>query len=148
MKLQRTILITILMLVIGSILPMNLSANDEMSVMTAHYDSKFARDWILVVYELTRDNEINAPAASRVYAYTAIALYEGVVNGMPENFSIGGQIGGLALLPYPEEGLVYDFPSVANASISTVVTGLFEEAGAGDETPDTRFVGNARFSWR
>ena len=38
------------------------------------------------------------------------------------------------LLPYPEEGLVYDFPAVANESIATVVTGLFEEAHAEDET--------------
>jgi len=89
---------------------------------------------MLEVYELVRDNEINAPAASRVYAYTSIALYEGLVNGMPSNFSISGQIGNLALLPYPEDDLVYDFPAVANESLTTVVTGLFEEANASDDT--------------
>lgn len=111
-----------------------LSAQGNSSLLVENYDSTLARDWVLEVYELVRDNEINAPAASRVYAYTSIALYEGLVNGMPANFSIGGQISSLSLLPYPEDGLVYDFPAVANESIATVVTGLFEEADADDGT--------------
>lgn len=118
------------------IAPINF-AQDEFSYIW-DADATFANDWMLQVYELVRDNGINAPGASRIYGYTAIAMYEGFVNGMLENFSIGGQMERLPLLPYPDEDLVYDYPSIANASISTVVTGLMEEANASDETTFTR----------
>ncbi len=114
-------------LLFGSIMPVPTHAQDGASVLTADHDPKLATDWMLLIYELVRDEVVNAPAASRVYAYSAVALYEAVVFGMPDNFSIGGQLAGLPLLPYPEDGLEYDWPSVANASISTVVRGLFED---------------------
>jgi len=110
-------------------------AQDEaVSVPTAEHDAKIATDWMYLLYTLVRDETINAPAASRFYAYAGIALYEAVVPGMPSNFSIGGQVEGLGMLPYPKDGLVYDYPSVANASLATVISGLFEEANASDDT--------------
>lgn len=121
-------------LIIGVVMPLQLAAQDDSSVLTADLDSSIAREWMHTLYELVRENKINAPAASRVYAYTSISLYEAVVFGMPDNFSLGGSIQGLPLLPYIEEGEVYDYPSIANASIATMMTGLFEEANAGEET--------------
>ncbi|MEQ8674073.1 MAG: vanadium-dependent haloperoxidase [Aggregatilineales bacterium] len=97
----------------------------QRSIPTANYDSQFAADWMLFTYELVRGETVNAPAASRVYAYTAIALYESVVFGMPSNFSVAGQMDGLDALPYPASGEVYDWLSVANGSISTVLHSLF-----------------------
>lgn len=125
-------LFALTILLIAIIAPVNLAQSESVSVW--EYDATFANDWMMEVYGLVRDNNINAPGASRIYAYTAIAMYEGLVNGMPENFSIGGQMEGLPLLPYPEDEFVYDYPSIANASISTVVTGLMEEANASDDT--------------
>lgn len=118
-----------LLLMLSIAQPINLTAQDEEeeSVPTAEYDADIATDWVKFVYELVRDEAVNAPAASRVYAYTGVALYEAVVAGMPINFSIGGQVQDLPLLAYPEEGLVYDWPLVANASVSTVVHHLFSE---------------------
>jgi membrane-associated phospholipid phosphatase len=105
------------------------------SVPTAEHSAQIAHDWMFLLYQLVRDESINAPAASRFYAYAGVALYEAVVPGMPDNFSIVGSVqGNLRLLPYPEEGLIYDFPSVANASLATVLTGLFEQAEAAPET--------------
>jgi hypothetical protein len=52
-----------------------------------------------------------------------------VVNGIPTHSSIGGQLEGLNLLPYPEDGAVYDWRAVANGSVSTVVHALFSESG-------------------
>lgn len=109
-------------------------AQEVESVLTAEHDAQIANDWMLKLYELVRDENINAPAASRFYAYAGVALYEAVVPGMPSNFSIGGQVDGLALLPYPEDGLEYDYPSVANASLATVIHDLFEESGSSEST--------------
>lgn len=122
-----------LILLIGTLVPFTSVAQTGNSVLTEEYDSQLARDWVLTVYELVRDYKVNPPSAARIYAYTGVALYEGVVNGMPLNFSIGGQLQGLALLPYPEESLTYDFPAIANATVSTVLTGLFQERNADDE---------------
>lgn len=130
MTLKKLIILAILLCLI--LVPANMAQEESTSVW--EYDSTFANDWMLQVYELIRDNGINAPGASRIYSYTSIALYEGLVNGMVDNFSIGGQMDGLPLLPYPDDGEVYDYPAIANASISTVVTGLFEQANASDDS--------------
>ncbi|GAB4527477.1 MAG: hypothetical protein OHK0046_45270 [Anaerolineae bacterium] len=102
--------------------------------MTADHDPTVANAWMMLLYELVRDETVDAPAASRMYAYAGIALYEAVVPGMPINFSIGGQIEGLQLLPFPEEDAPYDYPSAANASLATVITALFQEAEADSST--------------
>ena len=129
MKTKLLMLMCLLMLVLGFSLPMTLTAQDEaVSTPTNEFDSSMATDWVMFVYELVRDETVNAPAASRVYAYTGVALYEAVVFGMPNNFSIGGQMEGLPLLPYPEQDLVYDWRAVANASVSTVTHNLFLES--------------------
>ncbi len=130
MIIKKLILLASLLCLI--FVPANMAQEESLSVW--EQDATFANDWMLQVYELVRDNGINAPGASRIYAYTSIALYEGLVNGMFDNFSIGGQMEGLPLLPYPDDAEVYDYPSVANGSISTVVTGLFEEANASDDS--------------
>lgn len=134
MKIKHIFSPFMLLLILSVIVPQSIFAQDNVSLLATENDSTLAREWMSLVYEITRDNTINAPAASRVYAYSAIALYEGLVNSIPGNFSIGGQIEGLALLPYPEDDVSYDYLMVANATLSTVVTGIFEEAGADDET--------------
>ena len=129
MKTKLIMLTCLLVLLLGFSLPMTLTAQDEaVSTPTNEFDSSMATDWVMFVYELVRDETVNAPAASRVYAYTGVALYEAVVFGMPNNFSIGGQMEGLPLLPYPEQDLVYDWRAVANGSVSTVIHNLFLES--------------------
>ncbi len=134
MNFSRTLIVLSLLFIL-IVTPLGFAQDESVSVW--EYDSTFANEWMLQVYELVRDNNINAPGASRIYAYSSIAMYEGLVNGMSENFSIGGQMVGLPLLPFPEEDLVYDYPAIANASIATVITGLMEEANAPDETTFT-----------
>jgi hypothetical protein len=132
-KIQRfwSVGLVVLLLAFGIAQPLQLAAQDEgTSPLAETFDATMATDWITFVYELVRDETVNAPAASRIYAYTGVALFEAVVPGMPNNFSVGGQLDGLAMLPYPEEGLVYDWPSVANGSLSTVVRALFSESEA------------------
>jgi hypothetical protein len=130
LQLRLKITMGVCSLLLVFILGLTVAAQDEaVSKLANEYDHTVATEWMRLVYEITRDETVNAPAASRVYAYTGVAIYEGVVNGIPTNFSIGGQLEGLNLLPYPEDGAVYDWRAVANGSVSTVVHALFSESG-------------------
>ncbi len=104
------------------------------TVPAAEHNAQIANDWMRLLYQLVRDENINAPAASRFYGYAGVALYEAVAPGIPGNYSVGGQLSGLPLLPYPEEHLEYDYPAIANASLETVMSFLFEQAEASGET--------------
>ena len=111
-----------------------ITAQDNVSVPTTEHDAQIANDWMFLLYQLVRDESINAAAAARFYSYAGVGLYEAVVPGMPLNFSIGGQVEGLGVLPFPEEGLEYDYPSVANGSLATLIREMFLESGASEET--------------
>jgi hypothetical protein len=62
---------------------------------------------------------------------------------MPNNYSISGQVADLPELPLPEEGEIYDWPSVANAALSDVLEGLFPEAS--DES--LQMISDLRKKW-
>lgn len=131
MKIKIVLSLTILscMLLLGIVPSVVAQEGDEVpSFNSFEYDATLANDWILFVYELVRDEEVSAPAAARIYAYTSVALYEGVVNGMPENFSIGGQIEGFALPPFPDMSLEWDWSMVANSTLSNVAHQLFADS--------------------
>ena len=80
--------------------------------------------WICSIC-IVESEALSAPAAARVYGYGGVTLYEAVVNGMPENFSLSGQVQGLPLLPIPDEGAVMDWPTVANGALAVVTPTLF-----------------------
>ncbi len=62
-----------------------------------------------------------------MYAYTAVALYESILPGMPDNFTLVGQLTGFPTVPFPSEDAVHDWITVANGAISTLMTGLFQD---------------------
>ena len=129
-KFVLTLAICSCILLLG-IAPTTLAQDESEDVppfLSFDYEPTVANDWILFVYELVRDEAVNAPAAARVYAYTSVAIYEGVVNGMPENFSIGGQIEGFTLPPFPDNSLDWDWSMVANSTTAAVVHQLFYES--------------------
>ena len=68
------------------------------------------------------------PVQARAYAYMGMALYEALVEGMPDHRSIAGQLNGVGSLP-DEEGIPYNWPLVANAALAEVMRGLW-----GDKT--------------
>lgn len=106
--------------------------SEEPSTPTAEHDAAIAVEWMDLVYRVVQGEAVNAPAASRIYAYTGVTLYEAVVNGMPENYSLAGQVTEMPDMPLPEEGEVYDWPSVANSALAMVMGGLFPTGS--DET--------------
>ena len=99
--------------------------NTTESIFTVDHEPTVAVEWMDLLYRVVESEALSAPAAARVYGYGGVTLYEAVVNGMPANFSLTGQIQGLPLLPLPEEGTVLDWPSVANSAMAVVTPSLF-----------------------
>jgi hypothetical protein len=87
-------------------------------------DTGFVTIWTRTAYGLARAERLNPPAASRVFAYAAIALYEGWAAFSDSLRSLAGQVNGLDSLPRPARGKRYDPASVAVESQTTVLNGL------------------------
>ncbi|MBZ0307860.1 MAG: vanadium-dependent haloperoxidase [Anaerolineae bacterium] len=119
--------ILVLVMSFSLITPKVRGQEELLSVPTDQHEATIAVEWMTLAYETVRNEKLGPTHGSRVYGYLGVALYEAVVPGMPDNFSVGGQLPGLPILPYPDETLAWDWPSVANGSLSTVLTGLFPE---------------------
>ena len=128
-KFVLILILLILLLGIPGLVGVLAQEDAPLSVLAVDLEPTVATDWMTLLYELVRDETVNAPAAARLYGYAGVALYEAVAPGIPGNFSASGQIPGMPLLPWPEEDLVYDWPSVANASLATMISAFFPESG-------------------
>ena len=84
--------------------------------------------WFDQLYDLVKAEELAPPPASRIYGVAAVALYEAIVGGSPENVSLAGQLNDLDALPQPHPHRHYDWPAVANSALARVVQGLFPRA--------------------
>jgi hypothetical protein len=78
-------------------------------------------------YGLIRAERISPPVASRVLAYAAVGLYEGLATGSPGLVSFAGRLNGLDALPRPDPQRRYDPVLVALATERTVLDSLFAE---------------------
>lgn len=87
----------------------------------------FVSEWMHNQYGLIRAERISPPVASRIMAYAAVALYEGLATGSRTLRSLAGQLNGLASLPAPERGATYDPQLVANEAERTVLDSLYAE---------------------
>src|SRR5690349_422670 len=83
-------------------------------------DPTYAVDWMTLLYDRIQAQGISAPAASRLYGYAGVVLYESLVNFIPGNSSLIGQITSLGDLPYPDEGVEYDGITVSITTMQTV----------------------------
>jgi len=90
-------------------------------------DAALVTGWMRALYALVRAERLSPPVASRVFAYGAVALYEGLAPGSPQLRSLTGQLNGLPELPSPRRGERYDWASVAVSAETTVLKGLFRE---------------------
>lgn len=90
-------------------------------------DPKLVSEWMHNYYGLVRSERISPPVASRVTAYGAIALYEGLASATPSLRSLAGQLNGLDSLPKGQPGKRYDPTLVALASQKIVLDTLFAE---------------------
>jgi hypothetical protein len=98
------------------------------SPLTETLDSGPVIDWMNQFYKIVEAERINAPAASRLYAYAGITTYESLLPGMPYNNTLAGQIWHMPDMPLPEEDEIYDWLSSHNGAMFTVTKGLFPNA--------------------
>src|SRR2546426_11795164 len=90
-------------------------------------DARMLTDWMRAQYALVRAERPSPPVASRVFAYGAVALYEGVAAGSPRLRSLAGQLNGLSELPRPEPRERYEWAIVAASAETTLLKVLFKE---------------------
>ena len=90
-------------------------------------DPRMIAEWMQNYYGLIRAERISPPVASRLMAYAAVALYEGLAVATPSLRSLAGQLNGLESLPRPEDGKRYDATLTAIAAERTVLDTLFRE---------------------
>src|SRR2546430_14563001 len=90
-------------------------------------DARILADWMRAQYALVRAERLSPPVASRVFAYGAVALYEGVAAGSPRLRSLAGQLNELNELPRPQPRERYDWAIVAASAETTLLKVLFKE---------------------
>ena len=90
-------------------------------------DPQFVAEWMRNYYGLIRAERISPPVASRVLAYAAVALYEGLATDSSQLVSLAGQLNGLDSLPRPAAGRRYDPVLVALAAERAVLDTFFVE---------------------
>lgn len=92
-------------------------------------DSRFADDWFEPLFqEVAKNQWYSAPRVIRSFALVGVALYEGLLGGMPGYQSLGGQLRELPQLPPADLDALYDWPTVASAAVEQA----YEEAWHGD----------------
>jgi hypothetical protein len=90
-------------------------------------DPQFVSEWMRHYYGLIRAERISPPVASRVLAYAAVGLYEGLATASPGLVSLAGQLNGLDSLPRPDSARRYDPVLVALSAERAVLDSLFVE---------------------
>lgn len=129
--LSLVLLVTIVFTGVGS--TVNAQNDTSASTPATELEPTVAQDWMQLSYRLVRDNTLSAPEASRIYAYMGVALYESIVPGIPNNFSMSGSMQGMPSMPWPTEEpyeLEYDWITSANASMAVVLSYLFADVEA------------------
>jgi len=95
---------------------------------TNTFSSDVVIQWLNLDLEMLR---LPLPAGTsvqggdRILAYSGIALYEAVVNGMPAYQSLNGQLTDFPTMPVPEPGKAYHWAAAANAALADETRYLF-----------------------
>ena len=95
------------------------------------YSSGVVYDWFALVFQLIQQTPgFSPPVAARALGYMGLSLYESVVPGMPGYQSLAGQLNDLSSLPWAQPDEPLHWPTVANASLPTMVRMMFPTASA------------------
>ncbi len=105
--------------------------SDTLAKPTSAYSSGVAYDWFSLAFQLIQQTPgFSPPVAARALAYMGLSLYESVVPGMPKHQSLAGQLNDLSSLPWAQPDEPLHWPTVANASLATMVRMMFPTASA------------------
>jgi hypothetical protein len=95
------------------------------------FDAAVATAWFDELQAQVRTTPgYSPPVASRAIGYMGIALYEAVVDGMPDHRSSAGLLRSLQPLPGAGRSGAYNWPIVANAALAQLTRDLFPNAPA------------------
>jgi hypothetical protein len=95
-------------------------------------DSQFVAQWMRTSLALVRTERLGPPVASRISAYSALALYEGYASDARSTLrTLGGQLNGLSALPAAPAGAALDGATVAAAAEQVVLDSLLRDAMPG-----------------
>jgi hypothetical protein len=94
------------------------------------YDADVPIAWFDLALELVRATPgYSPPVASRALAYTGLTLYEALVPGMEGFRSLADVRADLArVVPQAGRSVAYDWPTVANAALASILRSLFPSA--------------------
>ena len=97
---------------------------------TKIYSSEVAFKWIDMQLRLIRTNPtpLGGLPPQRFYGYSAIALYESVVPGMPAYRSLSGQLTDMPAMPETLPGHAYYWPACGNAALAAMTRNFFTNA--------------------
>jgi hypothetical protein len=97
---------------------------------TKNYSSEVVFKWIDMQLRLSRTNPtpIGGVPTTRYYGYSAIALYESVVPGMPAFKSLSGQLTDMPEMPQTNHGSAYYWPECGNAALAAMTRSFFPNA--------------------
>ena len=103
---------------------------------TNTYSSEAAFKWMDMQLHLSATNAtpIGGVPPQRYYAYSAIALYESVVPGMPSYQSLSTQLTAMPSMPETLPGLAYHWPTCANAAMAAMSRNFFPNTSAANKT--------------
>ena len=76
---------------------------------TNEYDASYAKEWMEMAYKSVRARGFFALDASRLYAYTALTMYESMAFGNPNGLSMEGQLKSFTQVPKPFSDKKYDW---------------------------------------
>ena len=94
---------------------------------TKTFSSEVVLKWMDMQLRLFRTNAppLGGLPPQRYFAYSAIALYESVVPGMPAYQTLSGQLTDMPAMPQTLPGFAYHWPSSANATLAAMSRNFF-----------------------
>ncbi len=104
----------------------DVNPDGSVSKPASAYDAVIATAWFdLQMHLISGTPGYESPVAARALAYTGLALYESVCNGMPGYRSLGGQLNGLGNMPRPDSTSEYHWGLVASTAQYTLIRDMY-----------------------
>ena len=98
----------------------------------APVDAQFVAQWMRTTLAFVRNERLGAPVASRISAYTSIAIFEGYASDSRTSLrSLSAQLNGLAALPTPPDPRALDGATVAAEAVRVVLDSLLRDGMPG-----------------
>jgi|TARA_R110000737_G_scaffold347664_1_gene379688 hypothetical protein len=93
------------------------------------YSAEVPNKYFDFTLKLTKETPgFTPPVASRAFGYTGLALYEAIVNGMPNNISFVNKLPQFQSVTPISSGAVYHWPTVANNVLAVIIDSLWANA--------------------